>query len=104
MKIKELRKQHGLSQEKLAKDIGLTRYQITRFETGITPIPHEILIKLADYFNVGLDFLCDRQYNNNINHYVPDERKETILKLLSLDDLQFKKIDGYIDAIIDNTK
>lgn len=53
-KIKELRKQRKISGEVLAKEIGISKTTISRYENGsIKKIPYETVIKLCEYFNVS---------------------------------------------------
>lgn len=100
MKLLELRQSNNLSQQELCKHINLTQEKYSRLETNTTKIDAETLIKIANYYDVSLDYLCDRQYNNNIG-YIPDEKRATIQKLLKLDNLEFEKVDGYITALLD---
>lgn len=56
-RIKLLRKEKGCSQDELAKQMGADARQISRYETGkITPSA-EALIKLAEVFDVSIDYL-----------------------------------------------
>ena len=60
-RIKLLRKEKGDSQDDLAKQIGADARQISRYETGkITPSA-EALIKLAEAFDVSIDYLLVEQ-------------------------------------------
>ena len=60
MRLKELRKSHGISQLKLAMDLNLNQNSISRYENGVHQADYETLIKFADYFNVSLDYLLER--------------------------------------------
>ena len=56
-KIKELRKEKGWSQGKLAEEIGSDTRQISRYEKShITPSV-EVVIKMAQVFDVSIDYL-----------------------------------------------
>ena len=58
--IAELRKESGLSQRELAKAIGTSQSNLSRWEQGIN-VPSIIECwKLADYFDVSIDVLCGR--------------------------------------------
>ena len=59
MKIKELREQNDLSQTDLAKYLGVVRSTICQYEKGNRQPDIEQLIKLADYFNVTVDYLLE---------------------------------------------
>lgn len=60
MRLKQLRKAHGVSQLKLAIDLEMNQNSISRYETGTRQADYETLIKFADYFNVSLDYLLCR--------------------------------------------
>lgn len=56
-RIVSLRKDAGLSQQRLADDLNLSRRAISLWETGRrTPDVQSVLL-LADYFQVSLDYL-----------------------------------------------
>jgi transcriptional regulator with XRE-family HTH domain len=60
-RIKELRKQNGWSQQKLAEKTGLSINAITKIEQGLAQSPTlKTLIKLADAFEVTIDTLAGR--------------------------------------------
>lgn len=55
--IRKFRKQAGLSQEKVAEIIGVTRQAVTKWESGKASPSTENLIKLSEIFGVSLDSL-----------------------------------------------
>lgn len=67
MRLKELRKTRKISQLKLAMDLNMNQNSISRYETGEREADYKTLIKLADYFNVSIDYLLCRTDNPNIN-------------------------------------
>lgn len=60
MRLKEIRKAKGLSQLRLATDLNTTQNTISRYETGEREPGIAELIKIADYFNVSVDYLLER--------------------------------------------
>ena len=60
MRLKELRKNHGISQLKLAMDLNMSQNTISRYETGEREPGIAELIKIADYFRVSIDYLVGR--------------------------------------------
>ena len=56
-RLKELRIENNLSQEKLAKASGLTQPAITMWENGTRTPNMESIILLAKFFNVSSDYL-----------------------------------------------
>ena len=59
-RLKELRKQRKISQLKLAFDLNMNQNTISRYETGEREADYATLIKIADYFNVSVDYLLGR--------------------------------------------
>lgn len=55
-KVRELRTAAGLSQEKLADQLGITMRSVQRYEKGLRPDTYG-LAKLASFFNVSADYL-----------------------------------------------
>lgn len=57
-KLKDLRIKSGMSQEQLAKQLGITRRSIVYYETSERyPKKREILLGIANVFSVPVDFL-----------------------------------------------
>ncbi len=57
--LKQLRKESGLSQTKLASALNLTVKTISHWETGYTEPSIKQILELAEYFKVPLeDLLC----------------------------------------------
>ena len=67
VRLKELRKKKGVSQLKLATDLNTTQNTISRYETGEREPGINELIKIADYFNVSVDYLIGRTENPKMN-------------------------------------
>ena len=69
VRLKELRKKKGISQLRLATDLNTTQNTISRYETGEREPGIDELIKIADYFNVSVDYLIGR--TNKKDPYPP---------------------------------
>ena len=67
MRLKSLREAKKISQLKLALDLGINQNNVSRYETGTRQADYETLIKLADYFNVSIDYLLERTDNPKTN-------------------------------------
>ena len=63
MRLKEIRKAKGVSQLKLALDLNTNQNTISRYETGEREPGIAELVKIADYFNVSIDYLVGRTDN-----------------------------------------
>ena len=57
IRIKELREKKNITQLKLAVDLNLNQNTLSRYETGEREPSYDVLIKIADYFNVSIDYL-----------------------------------------------
>ena len=66
-RIRNLREDHDMNQTKLAKIIGMSQTGYSKYETGENDIPTNILIKLADYYDVSIDYLLNRTNNPKTN-------------------------------------
>ena len=66
MRLKEIRKSKGISQLKMAMDLNTNQNTLSRYETGEREPGINDLIKIADYFNVSVDYLLERTNNPNI--------------------------------------
>lgn len=60
MRLREIRKSRGISQLKLAMDLNMNQNTISRYETGEREPGISDLIKIADYFDVSIDYLVGR--------------------------------------------
>ena len=67
MRLKELRVKRGISQLKLAMDTGLNQNIVSRYESGAREADYATLIRLADYFDVSIDYLLGRTDNPRMN-------------------------------------
>lgn len=59
-RIHDLREDKDLTQKEVAALLGTTREQYSRWERGAQEIPFHNAIKLAEYYNVSLDYIAGR--------------------------------------------
>lgn len=102
-KLKSMRKQSGMSQEKLAEKIGVSRQAITKWEndTGIPDI--ENMLAISSIFNVSVDELLSNEKNmkqptdflfESVNEYDIDFPKRYDMKLGGANTLVLSGYDG----------
>ena len=60
IRIKELRSETKRTLKQMAEDFGTSHQVISRYELGQAEPDYETLIKIADYFNVSVDYLLGR--------------------------------------------
>lgn len=66
-RIRDLREDRDLSQSIVAKMLGMSQSGYSKYETGINDLPTSILIKLADFYEVSVDYLLERTENPHTN-------------------------------------
>lgn len=59
-RLRELLRERKITQSKLSSDVGILNQSISQYLDGSVTPPLEKLIKLADYFNVSIDYLIGR--------------------------------------------
>lgn len=67
MRLKQLRRERGISQVRLAMELSVSQHTISRYETGEREADYTMLIRIADYFDVSVDYLLERTENPRIN-------------------------------------
>lgn len=58
--LRDLREDNDLRQKDIAKILNVSQNTYSQYETGVIALTAEVLIKLADYYNVSIDYLLDR--------------------------------------------
>ena len=56
-KLKGLRQEKGVGQNKMAEDLGVSNASISYWETGKQIPSAEVIYKMAKYFNVSADYI-----------------------------------------------
>ena len=75
IRLADLMKEHGISQQELAKEIGCSKSTISRFISGAQgTLTHEQILKIARLFNVSTDFLLGETN-------IPDRKNYDIAEL-----------------------
>ena len=83
MRIKELRLEKNKTQNEIATILGISRQVFANYEKEINYPDPNMLIKLADYFDVSIDFLVERS----------DDFGNIATKKISSDDLSDEEIE-----------
>lgn len=73
--LKRLRKERHLTQQQLAKEIGISRSAISMYEKGDREPNFETAEKFADFFNVSLNTLISQGL---IDEYIAELRKRQL--------------------------
>lgn len=87
--LKELRKEKGMTQEQLAERLNTSGRTVSRWETGFNMPDLDILIWLADYYEVDIKELLDGERKNG---KMNKEVEETILKVADYSNNEKQKL------------
>lgn len=68
--IRALREDNDIKQREIAAVLGVSQNTYSQYETGVIAFTDQVLLKLADYYGVSVDYLMDRTnvkipYKNN---------------------------------------
>lgn len=64
-RMRWLREKKDLKQNKVAEALGVSSYQLSRYESGKSKPDPELIAKIADFYNVKTDYLLGRTDNPN---------------------------------------
>ena len=60
IRIRNLREDADKTQQEIAEYLGTSQTMYARYERGANEMPIRHLIKLSDYYQLSLDYLCGR--------------------------------------------
>lgn len=59
-RMKELRNERNWSQDRTARELNMVLRTYCRYESGEKDVPFSFVIKVADFYQVSLDYLAGR--------------------------------------------
>ena len=77
-RVKELRKEKGLTQRKLSMDLHVSQQYISKVENGESSLTEDIILRMAKYFHVSVAYLlgaCEDRFSE-----LPEEWKDPSIK------------------------
>ena len=102
LRLSDLRKSKHMNQQKLAFALNTTQAAISKYERGVNEPDIAMLKKLANYFNVSVDYLIG--YSNNPLNFSPSDmtKEETyvIKDFHRLDAKQKALVQAYIQGLL----
>ena len=79
--LKKIREENKLSQEQLSDILHIDRTTYNHYENNYNTIPIKHLIKICDYFQVGIDYVFCFKKNNSNKTFNKSNLKTTALRL-----------------------
>ena len=105
-RLKELRLEKGLTQEKLANKLGINRTTIAKIESGDRDLTLDHIQRMSDFFGVPYDYLLGKTNNRTNTIQVIDmtNSKDGVTQiqmevLKKIDDLNVKDLEQIMDYI-----
>ena len=103
MKLKELRKLKHFKQEEVAKALNISQTGYSYYENGRNEPNIEMLIKLANLFNVSVDTLIGRE-TEDISLEHTTYQQELINKIKKLNEVECIKVDAFVEGLMAGKK
>ena len=96
MKIRNRRRELGLSQERLAEAIGITYQQLQRYEGGKGHLNTDRLQALTGALNITISYLFEETSEERIkvresDRYISQEEREFVEYLREIDNEEYRK-------------
>ena len=67
IRIRNLREDMDMTQPDMAKNLFISQRTYSYYESGGHDIPTEVLVRLADFYDVSVDYLLNRTDKREIN-------------------------------------
>lgn len=95
-RLKQLREEKNLSQKELTERLLLNRSTYARYETSSTQPDYSTLFKLADFYDVSIDYLLGRSNIRNTEDLAA-HRSDNVLE--DLPDEAMREVENFKDFI-----
>lgn len=83
-RVRDLRRRRGLTIEKLSEELNYSHSHMSKAERGVHSYSVDLLIDLAEYFNVSLDFLILGR--ERTNHHLKTRLRIVIKELITIEE------------------
>ena len=105
MRLRELRKEKNITMKELGNIVGVTESAISQYELGKREPSNETLFKLADFFDVSVDYLLGREEEEQKKPIPEDELDREILERFSkLSPADADKVAAFIEGLLASKK
>lgn len=97
-RMKDLRNQKGLTMDQLAKTLNISKSRISMWENNGTVPRKDMLIELANFYNVSIDYLLGNDQYDGVN--VNNKRLNYLQRNLGkLDEKELIQAEGMLKAV-----
>lgn len=99
MRLKEIRLQEKKDVKEVASFLGISEQAYYKYENLKSQPSIENLKKLADYFNISIDYLVGRNFNNEFG-YITEKDKDALRLFLGLTEQNKLKASAFIAGLL----
>lgn len=105
-RLRDLREDNDISQCEIAEKLGITQVQYHRYESGKREIPYHMVIMLAEFYNVSIDYISELSDEKTLKRAVVLSDEEMILlhKYRALSDRSKGRILERLDILYNQKK
>ena len=98
--LQNLRKELGLEREEFAQSLNITYASLAKYETDKRFPPADVLLDIANYFDVSIDYLLDREPKP----FLDPRQKKLLSKFDSLEEDNKQLVLDFIDLLLNKAK
>ncbi|MBF0227852.1 MAG: helix-turn-helix transcriptional regulator [Desulfobacterales bacterium] len=103
-KLRQLRLESGLSQKDIADKIGADLQRVSKYERGVVYPTTDIIVKIAEAFQVSIDYLLRDNINKTDNKIENLKLKKYIEEINNLPEQDLAILTNLLDAYIKRRK
>lgn len=97
--LKKLRKINNLSKIDVAKQLQLPYMTYNNYEIGRNEPNIKNLIKIADFYNVSIDYLVGRSFSGDVG-YLSEKQRSALEILKMLNDRNLEKVVSFASGVL----
>lgn len=98
-RMRILRQNLGISQQQVADKLNISRNLLSNYERGIRQPDYQMLVRLANFYEVSLDYLLGRSDTYKTQNVCTNRETEVINRVLRLSDESIRDLLRYVDLL-----
>lgn len=102
--LKKLRAAKGVTQDDMAEMLNIKRQTYSAYERGVSVPDISSIIKIADYFNVTVDYLLERPNDHSVQFVPLNSVFEIVRIYVGLSDTNKQKVLEYAEMLEEKEK
>lgn len=99
IRLRELRKQNGLTMKQLGDKAGLAESTISLYENGKRQPDQGTMLFFANFFGVSVDYLLGRDSDEEQLDQVSDRMKRFLHEVQDMDDSEIELVSMFLEQV-----